>query len=137
MSKKGTIPTYKGRIIGILILTSAQLFVGAIHVFFGFLLLSFEPFLMNATVAYDIYTITFGLLISLFAVLIWSVKKMGWIGTIIVSSFVIAVDILSVLNLPSIPGIPKFAAPGEIGYSIIIIFYMLQGYVRKIYFSKK
>jgi hypothetical protein len=35
------------------------------------------------------------------------------------------------LNLPSIPGIPKFAAATEIAYSLLLILYLLLPHVRK------
>jgi hypothetical protein len=124
---------YKGRSIGIVILTMAQLLIGAIHVLFGFLLLGSEISIMQATVAYDVYTVAFGALVLVFAVLVWQGKKAGWIGTIAVSIFVSTADALTVLNLPSIPGIPKFAAPTEIVYSVVIMVYLLQSGVRKKY----
>jgi hypothetical protein len=70
MSRKQTpIITYKGRSLGIAVLTVAQLFIGAIHVFFGLLLLVFENIsFLQATAAYDVYTFTFGLLALVFAV---------------------------------------------------------------------
>ncbi len=123
--------TYKGRSIGILVLTVAQLFIGAIHVLIGALLLIFGASILQATEAYNVYTLVFGLLVMVFAMFIWQGKKSGWIGTIAVSSFVTAVDALTVANLPSIPGIPKFAAPTEIGYSIVVITYLLVPHVRK------
>ena len=115
MSKKPPTITYKGRSLGIVILTVAQLIIGAIHVFFGFLLLAFENLLfIQATIIYDFYTIIFSLLTIVFAVFIWKGKKLGWVGTVAVSLFVIVADSLTLLNLPSIPGIPKFAGFGEI-----------------------
>jgi hypothetical protein len=52
--------TYKGRSLGIAVLTAAQIFIGVIHVFFGFLLLAFENLnFIQATIAYDFYTIIF------------------------------------------------------------------------------
>jgi len=135
MNKKPNIPTYKGRIIGVVILTVAQLFVGTIHVLFGFLLLSFGASLLQATLAYNIYTIVFGLLACVFAVFIWQGRKAGWVGTIAVSLFVVVADILAIFNLPSISGIPKFAAPTEIGYCIIILSYLALKHVRKIFLN--
>ncbi|MGD0643881.1 MAG: hypothetical protein ABSA75_03140 [Candidatus Bathyarchaeia archaeon] len=123
--------TYKGRSFGILVLTSAQLLIGAIHVFFGVLLLAFEPSIMQATVAYAVYTLAFGLLVIIFALFIWQGKKAGWIGTVAVSLFVIVADALAVLNLPTIPGIPKSAALTEIGYSVSVIIYLCEGHVRR------
>ena len=74
--------------------------------------------------AYDVYTFAFGILVLVFARYIWIRKKVGWIGTAAVSVFVTVADVLIVLGLPSIPGIPLFAAPTEIIYSVIIIAYL-------------
>ena len=139
MSKKQPpIITYKGRSLGIVILTAAQLIIGAIHAFFGLLLLAFENLsFIQATAAYDVYTFVFGLLTLGFAILIWQGKKVGWVGTVAVSLFVIAADSLTLLNLPSIPGIPKFPALTEILYSLLVIFYLLQTSVRKKYLDSK
>ncbi len=135
MSKKPPTITYKGRSLGIVILTVAQLIIGAIHVFFGFLLLAFENLsFIPATIIYDFYTIIFSVLTIVFAVFIWKGKKLGWVGTVAVALFVIVADSLSLLNLPSIPGIPKFAGFGEIAYSVLIVGYLLQVGVRKKYF---
>ncbi len=125
---------YRGRSLGIVILTAAQLLIGAIHVLFGFLLLGSET-ILKATVAYDVYTIAFGSLVLVFAVFIWQGKKTGWVGTVAVSIFVSVADALTLLNLPSIPGIPKFAAPTEIIYSIFVVAYLLQTHIRKKYLS--
>jgi hypothetical protein len=131
MSNKPNIPTYKGRNIGIAILVGAQMLIGAIHVFFGLFLLAFEPTLLKATVAYDFYTVAFGALILVFAMFIWQGKMAGWVGTVAVSLFVIVVDSLAVLNLPTIPGVPAFPAYTEIPYSILIVTYLSTDKVRK------
>jgi|SRR5208282_5416343 len=123
--------TYKGRSIGILVLTVSQLFIGAIHILLGALFLIFGASILQATEAYNVYTLVFGLLVMVFAVFIWQGKKSGWIGTIAVSLFVTAADALTVANLPSIPGIPKFATPTEIGYSIVVIIYLSVPHIRK------
>ncbi len=134
MSKKPPTIIYKGRNLGIVILTVAQLIIGVIHVFFGFLLLAFENLLfIQATIIYDFYTITFSVLTIVFAVFIWKGKKLGWVGTVAVSLFVIVADSLTLLNLPSIPGIPKFAGFGEITYSVLVVGYLLQTSVRRKY----
>jgi hypothetical protein len=39
-------------------------------------------------------------------------------------------DALTPINLPSIPGIPKFAAVAEISYSVIVLLYLVQPHVR-------
>jgi len=138
MSKKPPTILYKGRSIGILTLTIAQLFIGAIHFFFGFLLLAFENLsFIQATIVYDFYTIIFSVLTMFFAVFIWQGKKLGWVGTVAVSLFVLAADSLTLMNLPSIPGIPKFAGFGEITYSVLVLGYLLQVGVRRKYFISK
>jgi hypothetical protein len=67
--------TYKGRSLGIIVLTSAQILIGIIHAIFGFLLLASENTLLKATVTYDFYTIAFGVLTLVFAWFIWQGKK--------------------------------------------------------------
>ncbi len=99
------------------------------------MLLTVETSIMQTTVAYDVYTLVFGLLVLVFAVFIWQGKKAGWIGTVAVSLFVIVADTLTVLNLPSIPGIPKFAALTEIAYSLLVIIYLLQNDIRRKYLA--
>jgi hypothetical protein len=131
MSSKREPITYKGRSLGILVLTSAQLLIGIIHALIGVLLIALGTPILLATEAYSVYTLVFGLLVMVFAVFIWQGKKAGWIGTIAVSVFVSVADALTVLNLPSVPGIPKFAAPTEIVYSLAIMVYLLQANIRK------
>lgn len=117
-------------------LTLAQLLIGGIHVLFGLLLLFSENLsFLQATAAYDIYTLVFGLLVLLFAIFVWQGKKAGWVGTVAVSLFVIVADSLALLDLPSIPGIPKFAGFTEIGYSVVVVVYLCGGNVRKKYLS--
>ena len=67
-----------------------------------------------------------GCLMLVFAIYLWRGKKAGWIGTIAVSVFVIAADTLTLLNQPSIPGIPKAPAIAEITYSTIVLGYLLK-----------
>jgi len=127
---------YRGRSFGTTVLTGTQLFIGVIHAFFGALLFVFEDFsTLPVAAVYDIYTLLYGLMICFFAVFFWQGKKAGWIGTFAVSLFVIAADSLTVLNLPSVPGIPKGAAVPEIAYSLIVIIYLVQASVRKKYLS--
>jgi drug/metabolite transporter (DMT)-like permease len=136
LNKHPEFPTYKGRTIGIVILTTAQLFIGGIHIFFGVLLLAFEDLnSIQATVAYDVYTVVFGILVAVFAFFIWHGKKVGWVGTIAVSVFVSGADTLTLMDLPSIPGIPKAPALAEIAYSLIIIQYLSKREVRKKFWS--
>ena len=132
MNKPLELPTYKGRSIGILILTAAQLLIGGIHIFFGALLLTFEDLnFIQATITYDVYTTVFGILAAVFAFFIWNGKKAGRVGTITVLVFVSVADTLTLLDLPSIPGIPKTPAIAEIAYSLIIILYLSKKSIRK------
>ena len=123
--------TVNSRSIGIAILTAEQLFIGVIHFLVGLLLLVSSSAIFPASLAYNVYTAVFGLLVSIFAWFIWQGKKAGWMGTVAVLVFVMVVDTLRVLNLPSIPGIPSFAPPTEITWSIIVIIYLSTKNVRK------
>jgi heme A synthase len=126
--------TFKGRSLGIVALTAFQLLIGVIHVFSGLWLLASEVAVSSqVSLAYDIYTLVFGLLVLVFAVFIWQGKKAGWIGTVGVSLFVIVADALTLLDLPSIPGIPKFPALTEIAHSVLIVVYLCSSHVRKKY----
>jgi hypothetical protein len=134
MSTKNPPATIEGRSFGIAVLTGLQLLIGAIHIGSGTLLLAYENFAaLPVTAAYDIYTLVFGVLVAVFAVFIWQGKKAGWTGTILASFFVIAADSLALLDLPTVPGIPKGPAFAEIAYSLIVIYYLLQAGVRKKY----
>ena len=134
MSYKREPITYKGRSIGIIVFTSLQLLIGAIHALSGILLIASGESVWQATEAYNVYTTVFGLLVMVFAVFVWQGKKEGWIGTIAVSVFITIADLCRVLNLPSIPGIPSFAPPVEIAYSIIVIIYLSLPHVRRKFF---
>src|SRR4030066_2207191 len=130
--------TYKGRSLGIVLLTAAQTLVGFIHIVFGFWLLTaprITPFVGYICVSssadvYSVYTIVFGFLTLLFAGLLWLQKRWGWVGTIAVLVFVIVADSLTLLDLPSVPGISKLSGYGEIAYSILVILYLFQAHVR-------
>ncbi len=133
---KPTPPTFRGRSIGIVALTTGQLLIGIIHAFFGGLLLVSENFLaLPTTVAYDIYTLVYGLLVIVFAAYFWAGRTAGWVGTIAVSIFVITADSLTLLDLPSIPGIPKLPGFAEISYSLLLLTYLLLPKVKKKYFK--
>jgi len=136
MSQKREFPTYHGKSLGIIALTAAQFLIGTIHVLFGLWLLTSEITAgSQATIPYDVYTLFFGVLVLLFAGLIWQGKKLGWIGTITISLFVTIADALTLLNLPSIPGIPKGAALLEIAYSVLIVCYLFLPHVRRKFFA--
>ena len=105
-------------------------------VFFGALLLTFEDLnFIQATVTYDVYTIVFGILAAVFAFFIWNGKKAGRVGTIAVLVFVSVADTLTLLDLPSIPGMPKAPVLAEIAYSLIIILYLSKKSIRKKFWS--
>jgi uncharacterized membrane protein (DUF2068 family) len=126
--------------LGIVALTVVQFIIGGAHVFFGALLLfagssngSVVPSQVPET--YSVYTLVFGLLVLIFTYGIWLTRSWGWNGTVAVSMFVIVADALTLLNLPSIPSIPKPAAATEIGYSLIVLLYLSQTHVRAEYKS--
>ena len=130
--------SFRGRSLGIVILVAIQFFVGIIHTIFGFMMLSgnFSATLLSLEpTIYSIYTLVYGCLTLIFTYLLWLQKRSGWLGTIIVSLFVIFADTLTVFNLLSVLGIPKTAAIGEIPFSIIVIAYLVQSHVRSKYSS--
>ena len=138
MSSVHVFPTYKGRILGIVVLTVAQFLIGSIHVFFGFWLLSATSDISaQSPLIYSIYTLAFGLLTLICAYGIWRGKSWGWHSTVAVAIFVIAADALTLLNLPSIPGIPRMAAAAEIGYNLAVLLYLSQKHVRAKYKAAK
>ncbi len=71
MSNVNTVVTYRGRSLGIIVLTLAQLLVGVMHVFFGLWLLIAGSLADSAISAqsplfYSVYTLVFGLLTLVF-----------------------------------------------------------------------
>jgi hypothetical protein len=138
MKSSKTIVMYKNRYLGILFLVIIQLIVGFTHIFFGLALISgifsFNSYSIAPTI-YTVYTLVYGSLTAFFTYLIWKRKRFGWIGTVAISLFVIVVDFLSVFDLSNILSIPapKFAAIGEIPFSILVLAYLLQNHVRSKY----
>jgi hypothetical protein len=127
----------KGRLLGLIILIAAQLLIGGIHVFFGLLLLLSENLsFLSSSVVYDVYTFFFGLLSLVFAVFLWRGEKVGWVGTVGVSFFVIVADSLTILDMPSIPGIPKLPSYAEIAYCLLVVSYLSLRHVRKSFFKE-
>ena len=124
----------RGRFLGVFILVIVQSFVGFIHMYFGFVLLigGFVPVASSSIVPmiYNFYTMVYGILSVFFAYLFWKERKLGWIGTVAISLFIIIVDTLALFDLYNILGIPKTAGLGEIPYSLIILFYLLEDHVR-------
>lgn len=124
----------KGRFLGVLVLVIFQSLVGFIHIFFGSILLlgSYVPIASSsiAPMIYNFYTLAYGFLTVFFAYLFWTEKRIGWIGTVAVSLFVIIVDILVLFDLFNVLGIPKTAGLGEIPYSLFILFYLFEDHIR-------
>lgn len=137
MKKSNNSITFKGRYLGLLFLVIIQTIVGFIHVVFGFALLLglYSFFSSTVSVVYSIYTLVYGSLSLVFVYLLWVNKRLGWIGTVGVSMFVIVVDFLAVSGLSNILSIPApvFAASGEIPYSLLIFLYLIQDYIRSSY----
>ena len=131
MSGKREPITYKGRSVGILALTVAQLLIGTIHLLIGLGLLAVKASTGEGVLVYDIYTVFFGGLTILFAGFIWRGQKAGWFGTIAVSLFVIVADTFALLKWPTVIGIPSFAAPTEIAYSLVVTAYLFLPHVRR------
>jgi hypothetical protein len=130
------VPEFKGRILGIAVLVAIQLIIGFIHGILGFtmLLVIFSVAAFSITqLIYSIYTTTYGLLTLFFAYLVWMSNSLGWIGTVVVSLFVIIADTLTLLSLLTVLGMPEFAAVGEIPYSTIVLGYLLQPHVKAKY----
>ena len=136
MTIKKTDITFKGRYLGVTFLVVVQFIVGFIHMFFGVAMLAgnFSVATYSATpIVYSVYTLVYGCLTFFFTYLVWTTKRLGWIGTLAISFFVIFADTLTVFNLFNVLGIPKLAAIGEIPFSILIIIYLLQQHVRSKY----
>lgn len=135
MKKPSNEISIKGRSFGIFLLTIIQLINGIIHSYYGLAMISgdysAEAFSLLPMV-YSVYTLAYGLLNLIFIYLFWLGKRSGWIGTIIVSLFVIIVDVLAVFNLMNFLGIPSYsmAILGEILYSTLLVVYLLQFHVR-------
>ncbi len=129
--------TFRGRYLGILFLVSIHLIVGLIHLVSGLaLILGYYSFAAySTTMIYSVYTLVYGFLTAVFTYLVWKGNRMGWIGTVAISTFVIIIDSLAVFNLSNILSIPapKFAAIGEIPFSILVLVYLLQNHVRAKY----
>lgn len=114
------VPNLRGRTLGTVLLVVSQVAIGIVHSVFGLIAL------LSRISIYNLYTFAFGLLVLLFSYGLWMDTIFGRIGTVAVSVFVAAADMLAILNLPSIPDIPKFAAYFETIYSLTVIVYLLQ-----------
>ena len=134
--KESRVVAFKGRFLGIAVVVVVQFIIGIIHVISGFALV-FSDFSFSALSVtpfiYSVYTLAYGSFTFLFAYLLWTEKRLGWIGTIAVSLFVIVADFLAVFDVFNVLGIPKAAAIGEIPYSLMIVVYLIQSHVRSKY----
>ncbi|TRO45855.1 hypothetical protein E2P30_00905 [Candidatus Bathyarchaeota archaeon] len=136
MDSHSKVPEFKDRFFGIAVLVAVQFIIGFIHGIFGFTMLacSFSVAAFSITqLIYSIYTTTYGLLTLFFTYPILEHNRLGWIGTVVISLFVIIADILTLLSLFTILGIPEFAAIGEIPYSTIVLGYLFQPHVKAKY----
>ena len=114
--------SFKGRHPGVFVLAILQVLGGAVHAIIGLGLI----FAVYGKLHYNVYTFLYGVFIIIFAYGLWTGKKSGWLGTIIVSLFVIVVDVSAVLGVSLIAGVPMAAALGEIVYSFVVLLYLFQ-----------
>ena len=119
--------------MGILVLTILQLLNGAIHTIIGTAFLVLNIGIME----YNLYTLLYGALNLVFLYGLWTGKKIGWIGTILVSTFVIVVDVCAILDVQLIAGVPKAAALGEIVISLAILVFLMMPKVRQHFLKTK
>jgi len=134
MKKSKNNVSFKGRYLGILFLVIVQFIIGFIHAIFGVVLLS-SNFLLDfspmISAVYSFYTLIYGSLTLVFTYLVWMNKRLGWMGYVGLSIFVIVVDTLAVLGVTNFLGIPApiFAGSVEITYSLLIIIYLIQDHI--------
>ena len=121
--------SFKGRYPGVFVLAILQFLGGAIHVAIGLGL----TFAMSGEMVYNVYTFLYGVFSIIFAYGLWAGKKSGWLGTIIVSLFVIVVDVSALLGVSLIAGVPRTAAFGEIVYSLVVLLYLFQPKIVRVF----
>ena len=114
--------SFKGKYSGVLVLVILQALGGIIHAVIG---LGFG-FAGSGELVYNIYTFLYGVFSIIFVYGLWAGKKSGWLGTIIVSLFIIVVDVSAVLGVSLIAVVPRMAALGEIVYCLVVLVYLLQ-----------
>ncbi len=133
MKKPDRVVTFRGRFLGIGVLVAIQVINGLIHTFFGLVLVLGSYVSITSSSVFSFYTLIYGILTLLFNYLLWKGKRLGWIGTVAVSLFVIIADALAVLDLLTFLGIIKTAAIVEIPYSLVTVLYLIQNHVRTKY----
>ena len=136
LSKYALPSTYEGRMLGIVIVVAVQAVVGVTHAFLGSFLILAGPtslplFSTDPSGICGSYTLIYGLWTTIFAYGLWMGNRWGWTGTVAVSAFATAVYVLSLLNLPLIPGASTFGAVGGTIYSLMILLYILQPNIRR------
>jgi hypothetical protein len=125
--------SFKGRFLGFFVLVILQFLNGTVHAAIGTYLI----FTASGELVYNIYTFLYRILNLIFGYGLWSRKKSGYIGTIIVSIFVIMVDISTILGMSLIAGVPRAAAFGEIMYSLFVMVYLFQPKIIKLFSKAK
>ncbi|MBT8171459.1 hypothetical protein KJN74_01115 [Candidatus Bathyarchaeota archaeon] len=125
----------KGHFLGVFVLLFVQFMIGIIHIVYGIVMITgnFSVAFSLEPLNYSVYTFAYGLFSFLFSYHLWSGKRSGWIGTVGVSLFVIFADLLAVLGMFNVLGIPPIAAIGEIPFSILVLVYLLQDHVKSKY----
>ena len=121
--------SFKGRYPGVFVLVILQFLVGAIHAAIGLGLV----LAASGELGYNVYTFLYGVFTIIFAYGLWAGKKSGCLGTIIVSILVIVVDVSAVLGMSLIAGVPRPAALGEIVYSLVVMVYLFQPKIIKLF----
>lgn len=121
--------SFKAKYLGVLVLAFVQFLGGAVHAIIGLGLL----FVASGEIVYSVYTLIYGVFTVIFAYGLWAGKNWGWLGTIIISVFVIVVDVCAVLDVQLIPGVPKVAALGEITISLVFLVYLLQPKIVRVF----
>ena len=121
--------SFKGRYPGVFVLVILQFLVGSIHAAIGLGLV----FAASGELGYNVYTFLYGVVTIIFTYGLWSVKKSGYLCTIIVSILVIVVDVSAFLGMSLIAGVPRAAALGEIMYSLVVMAYLFQPKIIKLF----
>ena len=102
MERASKVVLFQGRYLGLAVLSVIQLINGIIHTFSGLALLFGDYFPMtpssNAPAVFSFYTLVYGVLTLFFTYLLWKEKRIGWIGTLTVSLFVIIVSIFLICS---------------------------------------
>ena len=132
LSKLSTPDSSKGKYVGVLVLTVVLFLNGAIHTTIGAGL----AFFGIGEMVYNLYTVLYGILQIIFLYGLWNGKTYAWIGTILVSIFIILIDVCTTLGIQIIPGVPTSAAIGEIVVSLGIIVYLFQPKIKQLFLQK-